>query len=350
VVADLRPGIYDDHCKPITPGALDDLFGVRRTGTGKAEPAPLAITVSLAGVGAGLRASPTGLRASPRVSLHAEQTRTDPFIQPTTAKALAQVGSAPAVLIHRVGQGQAVLLNFELPPRGEAGAGLRASPGGYTPETYQFLRALYALAGVGAGLRASPAVSMTAPDGGALPSVETRVWQSGEATIWGSWYEMDVRFFGEDATAKPEARRAAKITLPQSMYVYDLRAGRNLGKTNQVRTTFLVGRANFFAALPYPIGGVNLQASPASPQPGGSLTVKVSLRVPAHAKAVFAVHVEVFDPEGRTPWGDRVVLLPGGQGSVSVPIAWNDAPGRWRLRATELFSRASGEVSWSVKP
>ncbi len=32
VVADVRPGIYDGHCKPLEEGVLDDLFGIQRTG------------------------------------------------------------------------------------------------------------------------------------------------------------------------------------------------------------------------------------------------------------------------------------------------------------------------------
>ena len=30
VIADVRPGLYDDHGKPVPAGLLDDLFGVKR--------------------------------------------------------------------------------------------------------------------------------------------------------------------------------------------------------------------------------------------------------------------------------------------------------------------------------
>jgi len=322
LVADLRPGVFDDHCKPLEKGALDDLLGIQRTGTGPAEKAPLDIRVSLGGQ---------------TVPLRAGETTTDPFVAPARAQPLAQAGRTPVVLVNTVGQGQTVLLNFALPPQqGEAQ--------GFSLETYRFLRALYGLAGVKAP------VSATDPWGQALPNVETRVWENGEMMIFGLWYEMDVKFFGEDATAQPGARRQAKIVLPESRYVYDLRRGKSLGRVHQVRTALLVGRANFFAALPVPLAGVKLRAASATPERGERLDVEISLNLPVPTRATHVVHVEVIDPNGKTaPWGQQVVLLPHGKGQVSVPIAWNDAPGRWRLRATELFSRRTGEVSWTVK-
>ncbi len=43
IIADVRPGVYDGHCKPVTPGVLDDLFGIRRSGRSKAARLPVSI-------------------------------------------------------------------------------------------------------------------------------------------------------------------------------------------------------------------------------------------------------------------------------------------------------------------
>jgi hypothetical protein len=43
------------------------------------------------------------------------------------------------------------------------------------------------------------------------------------------------------------------------------------------------------------------------------------------------------------------VLVPRrGAGQVQVPVAYNDLPGRWRIRATELFSGRSAEAAWQI--
>jgi hypothetical protein len=72
--------------------------------------------------------------------------------------------------------------------------------------------------------------------------------------------------------------------------------------------------------------------------------------VPADAKATQVVQVEVIDPAGKVAnWGRQVVLLPGGKGAVSLPMAWDEKPGTWRLRARELWTGTTGECTWRVK-
>jgi len=321
VLADLRPGLFDDHCKPASPGVLDELFGITRTGDVKAEKAPAELAVAL---------------GDKTVALNLAQTTVDPAVAPAAGKALARIGAAPAVIMNAVGAGRAVLLNFELTRQ-------RADGTGFGADAYEFAAALFGLAG------AAPSVRVTAPGGGALPGFETRVWQNGEMTIVGVWHEMNVKFFNDDAEAA-SAGREAEVALPQKMVVYDLRAGKRLGKRDRFTTSVPVGRANFFAALPYSIRKAKAVASSSAPSPGDILRVDISLGAPDNAKATHVSHVEVIDPSGAPAlWGKRVVLLPGGKGSVTVPIAWNDAPGQWRLRATELFSRATAEAKWTVK-
>ena len=59
--------------------------------------------------------------------------------------------------------------------------------------------------------------------------------------------------------------------------------------------------------------------------------------------------MKVFDPEGNeTLWGQQVVILENGAGRVSIPIAYNDTPGKWRVRATELSSGPPAAASWPV--
>ncbi|MBM3498146.1 MAG: hypothetical protein FJX74_05700, partial [Armatimonadetes bacterium] len=98
VIADVRPGIYDGHCKPIAPGALDDLFGIRRTGRGKAADEPASLGASLKGR-----------------SLSAElpKARVDTEVAADSAQALGHVGETPVMLVNEVGAGRAVLLNFQ---------------------------------------------------------------------------------------------------------------------------------------------------------------------------------------------------------------------------------------------
>ena len=66
-----------------------------------------------------------------------------------------------------------------------------------------------------------------------------------------------------------------------------------------------------------------------------------------------AVCVEVFTPDGNQPlqplWGRSASVLKGGQAQVQVPVAYNDPPGQWRIKATELLSQLSVEAQWTVQ-
>jgi len=331
VIADVSPGLYDGHCKPITPGALDDLFGFRRLGRGPAQTLPIALKSSLGGQ---------------ELALQLAQARVDPEVQPTTAQALGQAGETPLVLVNRVGAGRAILLNFQLlsesPDEAQAAA------------TRRFVRALYRAAGVRpavqSGAGPSGQASPRRTGGDPLPETETRVWQNGDALVFGLWRRMECAWFSPQTGTVAGEPVAAQVTLPAARHVYDLRARKYLGQVRQVSTRLRWGRANFFLALPYPMKGIELSLSPSTPRPGQLLTATIRLKIPPQAKERHAVFVEAIDPQGQlTAWGQQVVVLKGGSGRVRVPVAYNDPPGRWRLRATELFSHQAAEATWTVR-
>jgi hypothetical protein len=321
VIADVRPGIYDGHCKPVTPGMLDDLFGVKRTGRGNPTDAPVAAKVTLDGH---------------VLNLQLPKGRLDTGLEAASAQALATVDKTPVLLTNRVGKGQAILLNFQpLTAKTQDPA---------TVATRQLLRLLYDAAG------AKSAVAAASPTGDPLPLTETRVWQDGDALVFGMWRQMENAWFSPTAGTTAGAPVPTRITLPSARHVYDLRAHKYLGNVSRVDTQLRWGRASFYMALPYAIGAPKVSLSAAAPSPGQAVTASVSLKVPQGATETLAAWAEVTDPRGGQPlWGQQVVLLPGGQGQVQLCAAYNDIPGTWRLRVTELFSGQTAEASWVVK-
>jgi len=101
LVADVRPGLYDGHCKPLASGSLDELFGVKRTSFPDAVIADLAIKGDVGGV---------ALDAS------VARARVDTGIEAAGATAAGAAGKAPLGLANTFGKGKAMLLNFPLAP------------------------------------------------------------------------------------------------------------------------------------------------------------------------------------------------------------------------------------------
>jgi len=322
VIADVRPAVLDGHCKPTSPGLLDDLFGIKRSGKGKAKTLDtLAVTATI------------GTR---RVAIKGERMRVDPTVSPTTAKPLAKADGTPILLVNSVGKGRAVLLNFQLPQ--QAKEATQSALG-----CYDLLDALYAMAGV------KPAVAVRGIGGGPLPFGEARVWRNGEATILGVWHTLNIGFFAKKPKWDEVPPLKANVTLPTQGYVYDLRHHRSLGHVREFRTDVAVAQANFFLVTPYPLGQQTITLSTPSPARGSKLTVAITLGLPADAKASHAVAIEVVEPGGSMPqWGRRTLVLPGGRGAVEFPIAHNAAPGPWRVRVRELFTGLTSEASWTL--
>ena len=316
VIADVRPAVYNEHCKPLAQGLLDDVFGIKRAGRGKAVVAPVALKADLGGQ---------------KLDVSFASAKVDPDTRASGAQTFGQVDKTPVLLVNKLGKGQAILLNFTT---------VLPKPEDPLAAQTQLLRALYNTAGV------KSAVNIAAPDGKPLPSSESRIWRNGDGLIFGTWQHMPNAWFGPKSGTVAGAPVAAKVTLPQPLHVYDLRAQKYLGKVSALDQKLRWGRANFFMALPYKIRATKVTLSPAKPKPGQSMTATIKVGVPAGAKEKLAVYVEVIDPSGNKPlWGRQPLVVENGKATVQVPVAFNDQPGKWTIRATELFSRQSAEAS-----
>ncbi|MDD4870020.1 MAG: beta-galactosidase [Kiritimatiellae bacterium] len=321
VIADVRPAVFDGHCKPLDKGGLDDLFGIRRTGRGKAERKPIILK---------------GLLGSQAIDVEFAQGRIDPCVEAVTARPLCQVEKWPVVLVNTIGKGQTILLNFQLlsDKIDDTQAAI----------AQRLMQAIFKVANVKADIAA------TAPDGGPLSFNETRVWENGDTRVFGLWRQMRCAWFNPNSGTEAGAAVPAKITLVEPQHVYDLRACKYLGKVSEIDTALKWGRANFFMALPYRISHLDLALSTKKPDRGSILEVEIRLDIPSTSTARHAVFVELKDPTGQSAeWARQVVILQNGKATVRLPVAFNDVSGKWRLRATELFSGASDEICWRVK-
>lgn len=321
VIADVRPAVYDDHCKPVMPGLLDELFGITRTGRGSARETALALDGTLDGR---------------QLRLDLPRVRVDTEVTTAGGQAAGSVDGTPVLVSKTIGNGRAVLLNFQLT------SSSYLEPG--TADARRLLQSLYEVAG------ARGAIEVASPRGEPLPRTETRVWSNGDALVFGLWRQMENAWFNPKSGTLAGEPVAARVQLPSEMHVYDLRAGRYLGTADRLNTRLQWGRANFFMALPYEIPQPAVTLEPRDPEPGGVVTASIRMDLPDTAGERFAVWVEVIDPEGESPlWGQRVAVLEGGEAQVRVQVAHNDLPGTWRVRATELFSGQSAEAGWEVQ-
>ena len=300
VIADVRPGIYDGHCKPRATGVLDDLFGVKQSGN---KPA---VTADLAGPGLRLKA----IKINPNVTL-------------AGGTAIANSGATPLYITHQYGKGRAVLLN------GAVSSFPRLAASDTDSAMYSLAPIVLAAAGP-----PNARINLLTPEGRPERNCEVVRWINGDEEI--------VALFRE-AGAKSEAR----LMLPSQRHVYDLRAGKYLGSTWQVPVTIVPSRATFLVLTHSPMAAPQISLGSSTVKPGQVVTAKITA---PGAGGEHAVRVRVATPDGKpAEWLNQYVMVGKQGGTCALPIAYNDPAGTWTVSVSDVCSDKASEAKLIVK-
>jgi hypothetical protein len=301
VIADVRPALYDGHCKPLENGLLDDVFGIQRTGKqDAAEIDRLAVNDTLNGVKLQMKwGNWHGHDIYPAMKV-------DPAVRLATGKALGRAYQVhywaaldtPVCIVNEFGKGRAVLLNFSV----------------FNAPAGPLLSGLLAAAGV------QPAIRVATPKGGYPKDVTVTRWSNGQIDL--------VSLFGTH-------EGSVSVTLPASRAVCDLKARKHLGETAQFATTLRPNRAAFFALLPRAALSPELKLAAAARR--GDI-VSASLRIP-NAAGQHAIRLSARTPSGQpAEWFNQTLIVGDQPVHFALPFAGNDPAGDWQIQATDLYA------------
>ena len=327
VIADLRPGVFDGHCKPRDRGALDDLFGVAGPVRQKATRA--AMKVELPG---------------DKVPLKFEwpDAIVDPGTRVDGGKAFGSVGETPVWIVREHDKGRAVLLNFSLSqfPARQVARGLteKASYEMTPAPLWHAFRRLFGQAGV------APTISLSQYKGpGELGNVKVQRWRNG-----------DMQFVAVFRETGPAVAAHFITGSGTTNWVYDLRNDMALGKINagwfggDFVMDVIPSRATFFALLPRELPRPALELASSQVAPGRTAVLRLSV---PEAAGLHALKLTAARPDG-TPadYWEQVVIVGREPKEVPLPVAFNDPPGSYVLTARDLFDRKTAHtVSLTVR-
>jgi len=293
LIADGQAGVMDGRARWLEQGALDGLFGIRR-------PAPA--------------------RGEQLASSDPEK-----GLQAVAAKALAELGGSPAVLVSEHGAGKAVYLNFFLSSYVED---RRERREGRWKE----------LVGRGlgwAGLK--PAYRVLGEGGRPLDDFLLASYRQGSARYLGLLKNDDVEVTAARFT----------VDLGGPWHVYDVRQKRYLGRAAAIRDTIRTAEPRLYALLPAPVAAVRLEA-PAHARRGDKVSCR--MRVGGGQNQDWVILFRLYRPDGSLAheYSDNLAAR-AGSASVEFRLALNDPPGRWRLAATEAVSGRRAERVLNVR-
>jgi len=328
LVADVRPGLYDEHCKATVAGALDDLFGVRHTGNVEA--------VKLDG-----RA--VGTISDQRIDVALAGLHVNPAVELTTGRALGYAGATPIMIVHRAGRGRAILMNFTMasfanlsvPETNESAAKLIAS--------------IFAQADVQWPLR------LLDHDGKRCRNVEAVRWKTGEGievvAVYGplddgraQWRPREGLMQRLRASDKP---RPVTLKLPRARHVTQIGSSERFGRERSFTIQSHPWRPTFVV-----LSDRNLHAPVLTPEREIAAKGRM-LRLHASVPGMTGSHalkLRVTSPRGReAPWFARSVIAGPDGAHVDLPIALNEQAGTWQVQVTDLYTGKSATSRFTVR-
>ena len=296
VVADLRPGVLSGRGRPVTESPVDKLFGIKRTGPGKAQEINFTGPVQVGGRS---------------VNLTLEKAKADAEIAPAGASVGATADGVPLVLFNKMGKGGFCLLNFGF----DRYAAVRKDAAAGTA-----WRDLFAALGMAAAL--PPPMADVKDKTGANPLCRLNVWEKGGLKLYGML----------------DGDGSGSITLPQAAWLFDLRRG-PLGKTDKAPIDlFAADTPQFIAAYAFDPGDPVVKSSAAGAKAGESVRFDLSMAgSPAGDETIFSYHTRLLNPKGEwvdvIPWSAQGTA---GKAAVVWRVAENDPAGQWTLEVREI--------------
>jgi hypothetical protein len=208
-------------------------------------------------------------------------------------------------------------------------------------------------------VNAAPVVKVTDAKGNNLLRCQRTSFQDGDATyvtllrdnlagqtLTGPDGVEYVRDPGQATAPEP-----ITVSLPAARHVYDVRAGKYLGETDRFPTTIASAEAKVFALLPYQVEPITLPA-PRVARRGETVEIRVTLTTPTGEPVPHhVIHLEVTAPNGqRHPlYSQNALTGEDGLARFTLPFAFNDAPGAWRLVARDVVSGIMGQTEVRVE-
>jgi len=335
VVADLRPGVADEHGKPYAEGALDELFGVTQN---TAAPSPKDGAVPLDDTLAGLEG-------------YLPMAATDASLRIAGGKALTTVAGAPALIVNDFGEGKATLLNFAVSDYVKhklmlgSKSIIRFADEDTAATTASLIRAVFARSGL------KPAVGMTPQ----TPGCHVYRFESGGVQLLGLLQEIPPYMPGVGARPEKELEdlawyeSAVTLRLDEPKNVYDVLAGGYIGHVKDVPRAVMPGVTQLLAVLPYSVESITLAPDKDTYAQGEKLAFSAQVETDGLDAGLHVLRVELTDPDGElAKMYTMKVKADGGRYPGSLPLALNDKPGEWRITARDVATGVSGEVAFNV--
>lgn len=325
LIADVRPGILDEHGKWDEQQRVPALFGI----SFKKEMGRKMLTAAVSGQyeKVAFANQPGKFPADPSVALQG-------------AQAAVTVDGVPLVTVKHSGRGAAVCLNIPFnyyrgyPVMDQLY--LYLGDHDHNQMIGNILSAVLAARGI------QRVVAVDVPQGNSwLAGLDIPYHRDGEA----QYLALTKR-----RTELDEPVRQLVVHAPRPGYVYNMLTGECLGNTAQWNVSVQPADVQLFAILPYAVQSLTATCAQATAVRGGTLTGTVAVDI-ADAKPVrHVIGLTVTRPDGQVVrYLSRTMETQAGKAQYDIPLALNEPVGVYQLAFTDVASQKLASIAVSVK-
>lgn len=320
LIADVLPGVMDDHCKTQKVSLLSDVFGAEIM---KADYTRTPGKIEMAGV------SYEGTNLGDYITNEAVGTST---IKVTTGMSLAEFEKEgkieKTVVINKYGKGKAVYLNFFLSNL-------------YDYYTWQRDSNLLSLLLKSAGINSKIKIKR-ADETEPLPYYEATFFKDGLIEYLGVLRDYKMRVGKDD--------EEIEIILPEKSFIYDVRKKRFIGLSNNIKGNILPGDAGFYALLPYKIKGAQVKTDKDTYEQGDFIKYHLKIESSAGETGNHIVKLEVYNPDNKMcSYYSKNVSTNKGEYSGVIRLSLNELVGNWNIKARDVISGEEGITTFKIK-
>ncbi|MGI6139730.1 MAG: beta-galactosidase [Candidatus Hydrogenedentales bacterium] len=304
VIADVLPGVYDEHGIAIAENIMELLFGVRKEGESQISQAALMVSES----------ESSG-------AMDAGWTWIDRSVQTQQGFALAQGADAPAWIINRHKNGNSLLLNY--PFRNIQQEKSKHLVPAECKAMDSFMTDL-----------STVAATVKTKEAGFLGRVYA--YSFGESKIYAAQADMDA------------PRQQIQLPFNASDVVYNVLTGEQIRRPHHYRFRLESGEVQLFAALAYKVETLVLEA-PDVAAAGQRIPIRCLIKVPKDKGGKHAFLLD-FMPQNKSPlpYYRQCVDSDIGFAEMQIPLALNQIPGRYTIRVRDMLTGMVAEQSIKI--
>jgi len=319
VIADMKAGIMDGHCKNVNLNQLDEVFGIRHLPFNQSLKQLHEVTINkniegfeeFKGSKIPVRAAEGNIMLNKGTSLFFKD------------------GYAPVIILNFYGKGKGIYLNLDITKY----SGLRMGEAGRGDGLKDILNRVFVSAGIERKVKV-----IDRKTNNDLRHCQIFSFSEGKALYLALLPDWDGK--------EKRTEKQIKIVVPEQSYFYDILAGKYLGRMSNLEAEIGLEDVTILAVLPYQTKSISVTADKERYKRGETINYKIAIS-PETGKCV--VRLEVIAPDKKAiPYYSKNLIFNNGKVEGKIDLALNEDPGKWLLQVKDVATGLNAGYTFTI--